>query len=84
MLQAKGQFKRRSTANNVDIIVPVPTDADSPKFRVITYQCSVYSIICTIIIKHTILVPTGKSWFCEVPTREECSCVEHKNIPCEC
>ena len=34
MLQAKGQFKRRSTANNVDIIVPVPADADSPKFRV--------------------------------------------------
>lgn len=34
VLQAKGQFKRRSTANNVDIIVPVPADADSPKFRV--------------------------------------------------
>ena len=34
VLQAKGQFKRRSTANNVDIIVPVPADADSPRFRV--------------------------------------------------
>ncbi|KAJ7430034.1 clathrin adaptor mu subunit [Mycena galericulata] len=27
------QFKRRSTANNVEIYVPVPDDADSPKFR---------------------------------------------------
>lgn len=33
LIKAKGQFKRRSTANNVDIIVPVPADADSPKFR---------------------------------------------------
>ena len=33
MLQARAQFKRRSTANNVEIIVPVPEDADSPRFR---------------------------------------------------
>ena len=32
--QAKGQFKKRSTANNVEIIIPVPADADTPKFRV--------------------------------------------------
>ncbi|KAI5307115.1 hypothetical protein KEM56_004324 [Ascosphaera pollenicola] len=31
--QAKAQFKRRSTANNVEIIVPVPEDADTPRFR---------------------------------------------------
>lgn len=31
--QAKSQFKRRSTANNVEIIIPVPLDADSPKFK---------------------------------------------------
>ena len=31
--KAKAQFKRRSTANNVEIIVPVPEDADSPRFR---------------------------------------------------
>lgn len=31
--QAKSQFKRRSTANNVEIHIPVPTDADSPKFK---------------------------------------------------
>lgn len=28
---AKAQFKARSTANNVEIMVPVPEDADSPK-----------------------------------------------------
>lgn len=33
LLQAKAQFKRRSTANNVQIIIPVPDDADTPKFR---------------------------------------------------
>lgn len=33
MIKAKSQFKRRSTANNVQIIVPVPNDADSPKFK---------------------------------------------------
>uniref|UniRef100_A0A915PZK9 MHD domain-containing protein n=1 Tax=Setaria digitata TaxID=48799 RepID=A0A915PZK9_9BILA len=31
--RAKSQFKRRSTANNVEIIIPVPSDADSPKFK---------------------------------------------------
>jgi AP-1 complex subunit mu len=32
-VKAKSQFKRRSTANNVEIIVHVPNDADSPKFK---------------------------------------------------
>lgn len=32
-IQARAQFKRRSTANNVEILVPVPEDADSPRFR---------------------------------------------------
>ncbi|NWQ84432.1 AP1M2 protein, partial [Columbina picui] len=31
--QAKGQFKKQSVANGVEIAVPVPSDADSPKFR---------------------------------------------------
>ena len=34
MVKVKAQFKRRSTANNVEIYVPVPDDADTPKFRV--------------------------------------------------
>ena len=33
MLKARAQFKRRSTANNVEITIPVPDDADSPRFR---------------------------------------------------
>lgn len=36
MVKVKAQFKRRSTANNVEIYVPVPDDADSPKFRAAT------------------------------------------------
>ena len=37
--QAKSQFKRRSTANNVEIIIPVPMDADSPKFKTTVGSC---------------------------------------------
>ncbi|KAG1658004.1 AP-1 complex subunit mu-1 [Nymphon striatum] len=33
MIKAKSQFKRRSTANNVEIVIHVPADADSPKFK---------------------------------------------------
>merc|ERR1712050_306403 len=39
-IRARGQFKRRSTANNVEIIVPVPGDADSPKFRASVGTCT--------------------------------------------
>lgn len=31
MIKAKSQFKKQSTANNVEIEIPVPEDADSPK-----------------------------------------------------
>lgn len=33
MIRAKSQFKSRSVANNVEIIVPVPSDVDSPTFK---------------------------------------------------
>lgn len=36
MVKVKAQFKRRSTANNVEVVIPVPDDADSPKFRAAT------------------------------------------------
>ena len=39
LCQAKSQFKRRSTANNVEIVVPVPVDADSPKFKTTCGSC---------------------------------------------
>lgn len=39
MVKAKSQFKRRSTANNVEIVIPVPNDADGPKFKTTIGQC---------------------------------------------
>eukprot|EP00741_Cyanophora_paradoxa_P020006 tig00021181_g19309.t1 len=33
MVKAKSQFKQRSTANNVEIFIPVPPDADTPSFK---------------------------------------------------
>ncbi|NXY64986.1 AP1M2 protein, partial [Callaeas wilsoni] len=33
MVKAKGQFKKQSVASGVEIAVPVPSDADSPKFK---------------------------------------------------
>ncbi|VDL80641.1 unnamed protein product [Nippostrongylus brasiliensis] len=33
MVKAKSQFKRQSIANHVEVIIPVPSDADSPKFK---------------------------------------------------
>lgn len=39
MVKVKSQFKRRSTANGVEIIIPVPRDGDSPKFRTGVGSC---------------------------------------------
>jgi AP-1 complex subunit mu len=39
-IRARSQFKRRSTANNVEIIMSVPGDADSPKFKAATGTCT--------------------------------------------
>jgi AP-1 complex subunit mu len=33
MIKAKSQFKSRSVANNVHIVIPVPHDVDSPSFK---------------------------------------------------
>merc|ERR1712110_685031 len=33
VIKVKSEFKKRSTANNVEILVPVPPDADSPFFK---------------------------------------------------
>ncbi|XP_051776251.1 AP-1 complex subunit mu-2 [Erpetoichthys calabaricus] len=33
MVKAKGQFKKQSVANSVEIMVPVPSDADTPRFK---------------------------------------------------
>lgn len=34
LIKAKSQLKKRTNANNVEIIIPVPEDADTPKFKV--------------------------------------------------
>eukprot|EP01112_Ceratiomyxa_fruticulosa_P013782 TRINITY_DN3893_c0_g1_i1.p1 TRINITY_DN3893_c0_g1~~TRINITY_DN3893_c0_g1_i1.p1 ORF type:complete len:442 (-),score=59.41 TRINITY_DN3893_c0_g1_i1:123-1448(-) len=39
MVKAKSQFKARSIANNVQILVPVPPDADTPKFKATMGSC---------------------------------------------
>jgi len=33
VVKAKSQFKRQSIANHVEVLIPVPSDADSPKFK---------------------------------------------------
>jgi hypothetical protein len=61
MVKAKSQFKRRSTANNVEIIIPVPNDADSPKFKTTIGHCKYEPE--TQSIKWTIKSFPGKFWF---------------------
>jgi len=52
MIKAKSQFKKRSTANNVEIVIPVPEDADCPKFKTtignVKYAPEMSSVIWTI------------------------------------
>jgi AP-1 complex subunit mu len=33
LIKAKSNFKRRSTANNVVVLIPVPSDCDTPQFK---------------------------------------------------
>jgi AP-1 complex subunit mu len=33
MVKAKANFKSKSTANNVDIYIPVPDDSEKPQFK---------------------------------------------------
>lgn len=33
VIKAKSQFKQRSSANNVEILIPVPKDVDTPQFK---------------------------------------------------
>jgi len=52
MIKAKSQFKNRYAANNVEIIIPVPPDVDSPSFKssigTVTYMPDRDAIIWTI------------------------------------
>ena len=44
MIKTKSQFKSRSIANNVEIIIPVPRDVDTPSFK-----ASIGSLLCRLI-----------------------------------
>lgn len=52
MVKTKSQFKSRSMANNVEIIIPVPPDVDSPSFKcsigTVTYVPDQDAVIWTI------------------------------------
>ena len=65
MVKCKAQFKRRSTANNVEIYVPVPDDADSPKFRV---RSIILHLISTFPCSHT--RTPGLDWLRHLRTRQ--------------
>jgi AP-1 complex subunit mu len=49
MIKAKSHYKRRSTANDVEIKIPVPSDAFAPKFKCsiggVTYKPEINSIV---------------------------------------
>ena len=74
MVKAKSQFKRRSTANNVEILIPVPNDADSPKFKTTIGEFHSSHTSPPVQTKHYI--------WCDRPlqvhTRTECSLLEHQ------
>lgn len=52
MIRAKSQFKARSVANNVEIVIPVPSDGDSPHFKTnvgsVKYVPEIDSMVWTI------------------------------------
>ena len=52
MIKAKSQFKSRSIANNVEIVIPVPRDVDSPSFKAsigsVTYYPDRDAVVWTI------------------------------------
>lgn len=52
MVKTKSQFKSRSVANNVEIIIPVPSDVDSPSFKcsvgTVTYMPDRDAVVWTI------------------------------------
>ena len=65
--QAKGQFKRRSIANNVEIFIPVPADADSPRFRVSDTVLVIWPLITA--SSHSLLLDTPSMFL----RRTDCS-----------
>jgi hypothetical protein len=61
MVKAKSQFKRRSTANNVEIIIPVPSDASAPKFKTSIGHCK-YTPELSAVVWNIKSFPGGKEY----------------------
>ena len=73
MIKARSQFKRRSTANHVEVVVPVPADADSPKFKTsvgsVKYVPEQNVLIWS--IKSFPVCPNFRLYFCRILTDEK-------------
>ena len=56
MVKTRSQFKSRSVANNVEIVIPVPPDVDSPSFKssvgTVSYQPDQDAIVWSIKLFH--------------------------------
>jgi len=61
MVKAKSQFKRRSTANNVEIVIPVPSDSSAPKFKTSIGHCK-YTPEQSAIVWNIKSFPGGKEY----------------------
>ncbi|VEL33158.1 unnamed protein product [Protopolystoma xenopodis] len=81
MLIAKAQFKRRSTANMVEINVPVPSDVDSPRFKTTVGSCK-YVPETSVVIWSIKSFPGGKEFVMRasfgLPSVESTAYVESK------
>jgi AP-1 complex subunit mu len=70
LVKARSQFKARSTANNVGIFIPVPPDADSPKFRVRVVVHAPFLLLGFFSPPHLVLVQANVGTVKYVPERD--------------
>ena len=61
MVKARSQFKRRSTANDVEIIIPVPGDSSAPKFKTTIGHCK-YKPEISAVVWNIKAFPGGKEY----------------------
>ncbi|KAL3308233.1 AP-1 complex subunit mu-1 [Cichlidogyrus casuarinus] len=81
MVKAKAQFKRKSTANCVEIHIPVPNDVDSPRFKTTTGSCK-YMPETAMVIWNIKTFPGGKEFIMRasfgLPSVESADTVESR------
>jgi AP-1 complex subunit mu len=71
LIKAKSQFKLRSVANDVKITIPVPPDADSPKFRVSPFSSLIFFFPAYFLAKYR---------NCKVCSRKRCHHLVYQTI----